>query len=114
MEESRTESASCAPGVWDEQPSERANALVVLTPVPESRGPRDPWPGSVQAVVAGIAVLVIAAELGRRAGMPARLAVTCSAVGAAVALVPRLVSATTPRHRPRRLRRHEAAAAVAH
>lgn len=109
MEESRTEPAPCAPGVWEE-PSERANALLVLTPVPESRGPRDSWPGSVQAVVTGIAVLVIAAELGRRAGVPARLAAVCSAAGFAVVLVPRLVSATTPR--PSVRRRGAAVAAV--
>ncbi|MFS2292770.1 MAG: hypothetical protein FWJ90_08685 [Actinomadura sp.] len=99
MEESRTEPAPSAPsGV--EEPSECANALLVLTPVPEPCA-REPWPGGVHVVVTGIAVLVVTAELARRAGVPVRLAAVCSAVGSAAVLVPRLVFAAPPRPRVR-------------
>ncbi|TQM70583.1 hypothetical protein FHX41_4317 [Actinomadura hallensis] len=99
MEESRTAPAPSAPsGV--EEPSERADALLVLTPVPEPRA-REPWPGGVHLVVTGIAVLVVTAELARRAGVPVRPAAVCSAAGLAAVLLPRLVFATPPRPRAR-------------
>ncbi|XRQ03890.1 hypothetical protein ACN3XK_45965 [Actinomadura welshii] len=111
MEDSRTEPAPGAPGMWEE-PSECANALLVLTPVPEPRVAREPWPGGVHLVVTGVAVLVVAAELGRRAGVPARLAALSSAAGFAVVLVPRLVS-LAPRSRTRPRPWHDSAAAAA-
>ena len=88
-----------------EQPSERAYPLLVLTPVHESRATREAWTGAVPVVATGIAVLVVTAELGRRAGVPAKLTTACSAAGFAVMVVPRLVvSAPRPRlppwHRP--------------
>lgn len=90
-----------------EQPSERAYPLLLLTPVPEPRAPRASWPGAVHVVVTGIAVLVITAELGRRAGAQARLTTLCSAAGFAVVVVPGLVIpglvSTAPRPRPRPL-----------
>ncbi|MFG2086446.1 MULTISPECIES: hypothetical protein [unclassified Spirillospora] len=82
-----------------EQPSERAHPLLVLTPVPEVGVTREPWPGAVH-VVTGIAILVAAAGLGRRVGVPAPLTAVCSAAGFAVVVVPRLVS-SAPRPRPR-------------
>ncbi|WP_165966272.1 hypothetical protein [Actinomadura sp. 7K534] len=109
MEESRTEPAPGAPGVWEE-PSECANALLVLTPVSAPRV-REPWAGGVHVVVTGIAVLVITAELGRRAGVPARLAAACSAAGFAAVLVPRLACAAPPR--PRARPRHRQAVTLA-
>ncbi|TDC76964.1 hypothetical protein [Actinomadura sp. 7K507] len=90
-----------APRAGSEQPSERAYPLLVLTPVQEPRASREPWPGAVHVVVTGIAVLAVTAELGRWAGVPARLTTVCSAAGFAVVIVPRLVgSAPRPRLRP--------------
>jgi hypothetical protein len=51
-------------------------------------------------VVTVIAVLVITAELGRRAGAPVRLTAVCSAGACAAVVVPRLVLAA-PLPRPR-------------
>ncbi|TDC62487.1 hypothetical protein E1200_25630 [Actinomadura sp. GC306] len=101
MEESRAEPAPCAPGMWEE-PSACADALLVLTPVPEPRV-RETRPGGVHVAVTGLAVMVVTAEVGRRAGVPAGLAVACSAAGFAAVLVPRLVSVAPPgpRIRPR-------------
>lgn len=65
---------------WEE-PSGRADAIVMLTPVPEPDAPRAAPPGTAATVVTGAAVLAITAELGRRAGAPARLTAVCS-VGA--------------------------------
>ncbi|MGP4027869.1 hypothetical protein [Actinomadura sp. 3N407] len=94
---------------WEE-PGEGAHPLVVLTPVPEHRVRREPWPGAVP-LVAGIAILVVTAELGRRVGVPAPLTAVCSAAGFAVVVAPRLVS-SAPRPRPRT--RRDAAAFAPH
>ncbi|WP_433477777.1 hypothetical protein ACQPZP_12410 [Spirillospora sp. CA-142024] len=121
MEDSRMDAVPSAPPLgpgdgradhwasWEEtlsweEPTERALPLLMLTPVPGPRAPRGPWPGTAGAVVTGIAVLVITAELGRRAGAPARLTAVCSAGACAVVVVPRLVprlpaTASLPRHR---------------
>lgn len=102
-------SAETARRLWEE-PSERAVPLLVLTPAPELGAARESRPWDVHVVVTGVAVLVITAELGRRAGVPPRLAAVCSAAGFTVVLVPRLISAV-PRPRPRS--RHREAVAVA-
>ncbi|MFI0485209.1 hypothetical protein [Actinomadura sp. 9N215] len=90
------------PGVEWDQPSERAYPLMMLTPATKARSVQASWPGADwPVVVTGIAVLVITAELGRRAGAPARMTALCSTVGfAVVVVVPRFVSAV-PRPRPR-------------
>lgn len=78
-----------------EEPSERAVPLRHLTPVPEPQRAGDAWAGSAHVAVAGVTVMVITAELGRRAGASVRLTALCSAgAGAAVVtpwLVPRFV-----------------------
>ncbi|TDC57300.1 hypothetical protein E1281_05320 [Actinomadura sp. KC345] len=96
---------------YGEQPSERAYPLLVLTPVHESRATRETWTGAVPVVATGIAVLVVTAELGRRAGVPVRLTTACSAAGFAVVVVPRLV-VSAPRPRLRHWHRPAVAAAV--
>ncbi|MGH3239194.1 MAG: hypothetical protein ACRDNL_02380 [Spirillospora sp.] len=101
MEDSRTDAAPSAPfpmpysGRWAdwEEPSERAYPLMVLTPAGETGPMGAPWAGvDWPLVVTGIAVLMITAEFGRRAGAPARMTALCSAVGfAVVVVVPRVV-----------------------
>jgi hypothetical protein len=82
------------------EPTEGAHPRLVLTPVPEPRAAREPWPGATGVVVTGIAVLMITAELGRRAGAPVRLTAVCSAGACAAVVVPRLALAA-PLPRPR-------------
>ncbi|SFN05834.1 hypothetical protein SAMN04489713_10161 [Actinomadura madurae] len=82
-----------------EEPTERAHPRLVLTPAAEPRAEREPRAG---AVVSGIVVLLLTAELGRRAGAPARLtAIFCAGACAAV-IVPRYApAAPLPRLRLR-------------
>jgi hypothetical protein len=97
---SLTSGAGWAPAPSFEEPSERACPSLTLTPVPGPRAPRDPWAGTTGVVVTGIAVLAITAELGRRAGAPARLTAVCSAGACAVVIVPHLAPLPRPRLRP--------------
>ncbi|GAA4228650.1 hypothetical protein GCM10022254_19180 [Actinomadura meridiana] len=87
-------------GTVCEEPSERAYPFVLLTPVHATHPMARAWTEvDWSLVVAGIAVLVFTAELGRRAGATARLTAFCSAASlAVVVVVPRLVCAV-PRPR---------------
>ncbi|MFI0368572.1 hypothetical protein ACH35V_11875 [Actinomadura sp. 1N219] len=93
----------------DVAPSEHAHPLMVLTPIGETRSVRAVRPGvDWPVVVAGIAVLVATAELGRRAGASARMTALYSTGGCAVVIVvPHLVSAV-----PRPRFRHPSAIAA--
>jgi hypothetical protein len=75
---------------------------MLLTPARATHQAARPWTDvDWSLVVAGIAVLVLTAELGRRAGATARLTAFCSAASlAVVVVVPRLVAAV-PRPRLR-------------
>lgn len=84
-----------------DEPGAGAVPVVRLTPVPEPGMARYPWVGVARVAVSGAAVMLITAELGRRAAASGRLTVLCSAgAGAAVVapwLVPQLVTQFTPR-----------------
>lgn len=80
-----------------DQPGPGAVPVLSLTPVPEARAAREPWDGALRLAVTGVTVLVITAELGRRAGAPARLTAVCSAGACAMAVGPWLVPQLVPR-----------------
>lgn len=71
-------------------PSPAAVPVLRLTPV------RDPWAGALRVAVTGAAVLVITAELGRRAGAPGRLTAFCSAGACAAVVGPWLAAQYVP------------------
>lgn len=77
-----------------DEPGPAAVPVLQLTPVPPAA--RQPWAGAEQAAVAGAAVLVITAELGRRAGAPGRLTALYSAGACAAVLAPWLASYLMP------------------
>jgi hypothetical protein len=83
------------------QPSAAALPVLRLTPVPGLGSAQPPWAEGLRTVAAGVAVLVVAAEFGRRAGAPGRLTAcwTAGACAAAVGpwLVPHLASHLVPR-----------------
>ncbi|GAA1823353.1 hypothetical protein [Actinomadura chokoriensis] len=78
-----------------DQPTLAAVPVLQLTPV------RDPWAGALRVAVTGAAVLVITAELGRRAGAPGRLTAVCSAGACAAVVGPWLASQYAPHSAPR-------------
>jgi hypothetical protein len=113
-----------------QQPTEGAYPRLVLTPVPPdgagigfggvgtwgaARGRPARWnaagavwargaagaPGAAWAVAAGLVVLLITGEMGRRANAPYRLTAMCSAAAFTAAAAPGLAAATCPRRRPR-------------
>ncbi|TDD91438.1 hypothetical protein E1293_02325 [Actinomadura darangshiensis] len=110
MGENRMDTAPSAPSLTSgagrrpsspvAEPTAAADPYLQLTPVPGPRAPRNPSAGTAGAVVTGIAVLVITAELGRRAGAPARLIAVWSAGACAVVIAPRLLPLPGLRHRP--------------
>lgn len=73
-----------------DRPGPAAVPVLRLTPV------RDPWAGVLRVAVTGAVVLVITAELGRRAGAPGRLTALCSAGACAAVVGPRLASQYVP------------------
>ncbi|NKZ04874.1 hypothetical protein [Actinomadura latina] len=88
-------SAPGEPAVIDE-PGAAAVPVLRLTPVRELPAARDPWGGALRMAVTGATVLVITAELGRRAGAPGRLTAFCSAGACAVVVGPWLASRLVP------------------
>lgn len=79
-----------------DEPGAAAVPVLRRTPVPELPAAREPWAGAVRVAVAGATVLVITAELGRRAGAPGRLTALCSAGACAVVVGPWLASQLVP------------------
>jgi hypothetical protein len=91
VEESQLEAATNVPdSLLDELPTERAHPRLELRRVPGSALPAAPPRRAAGAVVTGIAVLVITAEVGRRSGAPPRLTLLCSVTAFTVVVAPRL------------------------
>ncbi|MFA1539562.1 hypothetical protein [Actinomadura monticuli] len=82
--------------VLADEPSAAADPELWRSPAPELLAAREPWAGAVRMAVTGATVLVITAELGRRAGAPVRLTALCSAGACAVVVGPWLASQFGP------------------
>jgi len=79
-----------------DEPGAAADPELRRTPAQEFLAAREPWPGAVRTAVTGATVLMITAELGRRAGAPVRLTALCSAGACAVVVGPWLASRLGP------------------
>ena len=82
--------------VLADEPSAAAVPVLQRTPAPALPAAGEPWAEVVRVVVAGAVVLVITAELGRRAGAPGRLTALCATGACAVVVGPWLASQFAP------------------